>query len=345
MKLARAHFAVTLVAQGGLRSVPLHVPMLLTARIGSSRICFAYDAEQRTLIGTHVRCSQPQQQEPLQPLNLQAGSPTLHRDKNARVTECPADAPQKHQQVSQFLRGAGLASLFRDLGRVAEKQPAASPPKVNASKHACFGESWDTGLSHGAPETVSSGVKSLPLASVKLPHVSPPTGVLWCTHVRASDASSTLRNVQKWDESVGVLSVAADGYLLAWEYSIAYSSAQFGDINESGSGAEPHMRCLRPNDPDREERHSTQPCCTDKRHAAGSSEYPEPDWAHRDNTASISTSKPLLGHSESVVEPLDGSSINGGLPGEFTGKHAVEAATCFVKEKAPAYDDLGQERA
>ncbi|OEH74606.1 hypothetical protein cyc_02133 [Cyclospora cayetanensis] len=181
---------------------------------------------------------------------LSQGSTGLARYENYRfgpstLTCTVSNSKQKHPQASRFLRGPGLASLFRDLRQSAEPT-ATSDSLSNVENHNHHGNGWVGGISCAASIADTSEAEVISFTSLMLPHVSAPTVLFGYTAARQPFTATFLGNVQAPETSMGLISVAAEGYVLEWEYRAIQQQQQL--FQNSTGGIEPNVVSFQRND-------------------------------------------------------------------------------------------------
>ncbi|XP_026193691.1 uncharacterized protein LOC34619029 [Cyclospora cayetanensis] len=226
----------------------LPAPLLLRACQGSSRLCFTYEPKQHRIFGIRARCLWARKREASQ--QLSQGSTGLARYENYRfgpstLTCTVSNSKQKHPQASRFLRGPGLASLFRDLRQSAEPT-ATSDSLSNVENHNHHGNGWVGGISCAASIADTSEAEVISFTSLMLPHVSAPTVLFGYTAARQPFTATFLGNVQAPETSMGLISVAAEGYVLEWEYRAIQQQQQL--FQNSTGGIEPNVVSFQRND-------------------------------------------------------------------------------------------------
>ncbi|CDJ27810.1 uncharacterized protein EMH_0034990 [Eimeria mitis] len=131
-------------ARGSRNLRVLPAPILVTASIGSSKLCLAYESERRILLGMQVSSLISKQEPVSQQLIQEARNATTHGTEDVRTENFACSNQQKPSQASRFHRGAGLASLFRDLGRVPVSESTMSAAVTDASKQCHPKLSWNS---------------------------------------------------------------------------------------------------------------------------------------------------------------------------------------------------------
>ncbi|KAL8271221.1 hypothetical protein Esti_004882 [Eimeria stiedai] len=208
----------------------LQPPAFLTNVLRSRQQFFAFDNVQRRLYGMIVERGKRDQEDVECSSRHEVRSLTsIGSEKTgSQMKDCTEVAPLNNNRVSQFHRGAGLASLFRDLGSYAET--SAIPKACSLEKSSSHPHLSATSEAHGA----SAGGRGLQIprssvcvaASAKLPHNSSPTALFCCPDMRSAVAAESVKHKLKQYDSAGIISAAPEGYLLVWDFELNRSPAK-----------------------------------------------------------------------------------------------------------------------
>lgn len=290
------------------------------------------------LLGIQLQYSEPHARKACRLLERQSGTVSLSDNACAEFrASARLEKAKQGYRVSQFLRGAGLASLFRDFCGAKEAKAASVTSGARVSHLHHSGACGDTAACEDLPAKKSADTAVLACAFVKLPHVSTPTGILSYTDVERSGAAKSAQN------TYGVLSAAADGYLLTWEYKLCQTSAPT-QRTESSTCVDRHTMAIScTNEPLQEDSNSFQRCGFKKMTDVSiSSRSVQQDSAQRESIISWLQSTPLTDRGNGGAGLLRESLKWEGNAGENNAKHAVNG-TPQADEPNPSMCTLGHD--
>lgn len=330
---------VSLDEQRGRQSV--RPPMLLTHLIGFDRMIFAYEHARRTFFGIQVRCSQQVQTQADELRTPGLGNPrvSVAPHTRSRTRGRATQETLQNQRVSHFLRGAGLASLFQDVGRM-RKQLAQSPtnlPDTSPFTSHWPNESRSTEHVGDAQPAEAPNPSVLAFASVKLPHVSPPTFMLLHSNPKSLTGTAVQKEAKNPVESLTVLSAAPEGFFLIWEYSLACSPEALEQAKFSGGL---YLQSKQPKNLLREDC-SSQSCFPEKEDKNDLSLELEPDFIQRERTLSpLTKSSPLTSHPARADLPKGRSLV----AGAYGSGHQPAGESMHISRRSSTCDDFYQEQ-
>ncbi|CDI75145.1 hypothetical protein, conserved [Eimeria praecox] len=333
-------------AKGSRSLRVLPAPMLLTACIGSSKLCLAYESERRILLGMQVPCSISKQQQAPQELSQLTENTTSEGAESVKPGGPACAGQQKPIQTSRFHRGAGLASLFRDLGRFPRSGSRICAPAANPSMHYHSQLSWNSDAPSETPEAKCSEDSVIQFASVKLPHGSPPTALLYYTEVDPYDVPPEAKARQR-EPSVNFLSLAAEGYILSWSYNVSHCSTDAAEPLSTAYNPECPIPTSHTNNSKRESEQPIQPCCRDgKGNLYSTNEALLPECVQTSSAISLPDKNSI-----DQAGFASGTCYNSQVPTGTVGghpkevQHAGSATSPLPPASAASCDDSTQERA
>lgn len=323
----------------------LAAPLLLTACIGSSRLCLAYESERRILLGMQISCSTAKKQPETQQLNDQSRNITNHEAERVTQINTSCIAQKTPTHTSRFHRGAGLASLFRELGRVPSTESISSASATSASTQSHPKLSWNSEVPSKPRKEKRLEDVVIQFASMKLPHVSAPTALLYYVQLGPYETACSELTIRR-DPSVNFLSLAAEGYILSWRYNVSHCSADLEQTQSTTNHSGNQILSQFINSK-REGQQTIQPCYGDGKENPYSYDKVSLPECVQSSTATLSVpSKNTIDQAGSALG-LQYSSLN--KSGTFSGnpKDAQLAGTAAYLPPgyATSCDDNIQERA
>ncbi|KAL8432308.1 hypothetical protein Efla_000892 [Eimeria flavescens] len=319
-------------------------PLLLTGPVGCDMLFFTHDYLQRGLCGMQIQCVKLKQKDGWRSHGDAVSLPTQGSETVEQPTdEGSMDAMKKHNPVSQFLRGSGLASLFRDFdtrGRPTATYNSLSEaadhlkPQLSTCSRAI-------GASEGANSSHSSEAPHCISAFAKLPHMSAPTGLFWCLNMKPVTPAGGRRQKHEYISSAAVLSASVEGHILIWNYKLDHRGERSTMSGNSKSAQDDHALDQQ-HEHSAKEDHRKQFCGSLQPLADGEVDQLQADIGREEaGTSQHTKTERPISQVSLAGSILDGSPAHVNPPEVQT----VVELVCSKAKIKPLYEDNAQERA